>query len=288
MHIVNDAHTKLILFGEHSAIYGYPAMGVRLPWKVTATLAPSSQIHSDPLSKKMLQLFPQLAKKPVSFSSKGDVPMGIGLGSSAALCVALTRCLLTYLEMPTDSLTTWKYAHELEKNFHLTPSGIDTGLSIFGNSFFLKKEAELPECKQLNSKLHLVMGALPRQSDTKTLIANLKKQKESSSEIELLIQKLGSIATHAIESSDPLGKLATEAHQCLNSLGLSTTQLNKLINQGLKLGATGGKLSGAGGGGAYFFLVESFSQAESLAFELNLYAQKEGIEQQLTPRAFSS
>ncbi|MFW6312973.1 MAG: hypothetical protein ACOC2N_03730, partial [Spirochaetota bacterium] len=49
-----------------------------------------------------------------------------------------------------------------------------------------------------------------------------------------------------------LGRLADEAHTILASLGLSTDELDRALDSLRNAGATGAKLSGAGGGGAFF------------------------------------
>ena len=298
MHIVNEAHSKLILFGEHAAVYGYSAIGLGLPWKVKVSLMPSDKmqwslpqiapqhrVKLDALLQRLLQLFPSLS---VALSIESDLPIGVGLGSSGSLCVALTQCLFTYLEMDKNTLCIWKTAHELEKVFHATPSGIDTGLSLHKKLCSFKKGSEeLPECQFLtHTSLHLVIGALPRESDTKSLVANLRNQKENNRKVEILIGELGRLADQAIQEIQKpaqLGKLATEAHLHLNALGLSTHTLNALLDYAISQGALGGKLSGAGGGGAYYLITESAASAEILANDIKNFALAHNIKHLLTP-----
>jgi mevalonate kinase len=53
------------------------------------------------------------------------------------------------------------------------------------------------------------------------------------------------------DSAVRLGRLAHDAQEVLHDLGLSTALLDALLKIGMGAGACGGKLSGAGGGGAF-------------------------------------
>jgi len=319
MRSVGQAYTELILFGEHAAVYGYPAIGLGLPWTVTVSLSPAEEMrwitpelapkHTSKLEDLLQQLpvvFPEIsAEPPVEISVDAGAPIGIGFGSSGALCVALTRSLFSYLDMEQKYETEkdklyaiWKYSHELEKIFHNTPSGVDTALSTYGKlSYFEGVEGELPKCHVLkDSKIHLVIGALPRESDTGNLVSNLRIQKEQNKNFEILIKQLGDIAAEAIQYfinppsnlAFELGRLANEAQQYLVALGLSSPSLDYILKWGSSCGAVGGKLSGAGGGGAYFLIAESEPHAQEIALELQSFAIRNEIHHIVPPTSIYS
>ena len=59
-----------------------------------------------------------------------------------------------------------------------------------------------------------------------------------------------------------IGRMADRAQQLLRSAGLSTPELDDLLSYGRAAGALGGKLSGAGGGGAFYLIYESGEKAK--------------------------
>lgn len=313
MHTLGQAKTKLILFGEHAAVYGFPAVGLSLPWRVCVEISPSdkNKWNTLPLDIKhtgkletllhtLPKIFPKLnSKGPFEITVKSDAPIGIGFGSSGALCTALARCFCLALELNTQhsdnipQLSLWHYAHELEKVFHLTPSGIDTGISIYETlCSFEKSNGPLPSCHQLTSiNLPLIIGALPRQADTASIISALKERIEKKPSYHDHICKLGHLSSEAISAlkktnENPLeflGNLATEAQKHLETLGLSTPELSRLIEYGISCGAMGGKLSGAGCGGAYFLLAKTHLEAQQITTQMRHFAEKNQINHALLP-----
>lgn len=59
---------------------------------------------------------------------------------------------------------------------------------------------------------------------------------------------------HEPEMAPWLGQQASRAHQVLRTMGLSTPTLDQVLALGCRAGASGGKLSGAGGGGAFYLV----------------------------------
>jgi mevalonate kinase len=210
---------------------------------------------------------------------EATVPPAVGFGSSAAVCTALAKALLPALSPQTPSPhEVWRLAHELEVFFHGSPSGIDTGIANLGGiQAFTFEGGGLPRARSLTSPdLYLLVGAVPRHDDTKHLVARVKAAHESGAKpVRCALDRLGSIAEEAIEllgHTDSarvvqrLGGLAEEAHGRLSELDLSNRDLESVLSAGRQAGAVGGKLSGAGGGGAFYLLVadeEVLARAEA-------------------------
>ena len=83
------------------------------------------------------------------------------------------------------------------------------------------------------------------------------------------IAELGRLSEAAIAEIDArkpdarrLGSLASKAQEALSALGLSTAETDRVLAAGRQAGARGGKLSGAGGGGAWFLLFDDAEGAE--------------------------
>jgi mevalonate kinase len=204
---------KLILFGEHAAVYGYPAVGVSLPCRTTLTFesaegescpsGPALTAPGAPLfvpgkvltpgeSAEDRELFLNLLHDlsfdsiPDFFRPEGvwrrvsDVPLAGGFGSSAAFCVAISRIVLgrTGEQYCGD---VHRLANALEHRFHGTPSGIDTGMACdTGSAVWRSSPSGLPGRQELAIPAwHVIYGALPRTSSTAATVGDLKRRIKS-------------------------------------------------------------------------------------------------------------
>jgi mevalonate kinase len=279
--------SKLLLFGEHAAVYGYPAVGVALPDGVRLHVRPGSgrwifpdlpDVYAGILARLLehaeavlsRRFDPQRVKQlRGEMRVEATVPPAVGFGSSAAVCTAIARALLPALSAtPPDDMEVWELSHALEVFFHGSPSGIDTGIANLGGiQAFSFEGPGLPRATSLTSPdLFLLVGAVPRESDTKHLVARVRAARDADAPgVRGHLEALGSIAERAIELlgavDSPevvpkLGELAGKAQERLRGLELSNDNLEAVLQAGRGAGASGGKLSGAGGGGAFFLVVE--------------------------------
>ncbi len=280
---------KLLLFGEHSAVFGYPAVGTALQRGLHLSVAPASHMTltmagstapADSATDTGLRRFgaflaervPHLPPSHVEITS--DLPISSGFGSSAALCTALARWSLEAEahERPTAPGRerrgeVWRRAHELETFFHGTPSGIDTGLAALGGvqAFHFPAVAggALPAATALSDPLPpMVVGSVPRNRSTRELVAMVRRRhEEDEPATTAILTALGELAEEAIVhlsgtggSPKILGKLAATAQARLTELEVSSTVIERILRAGNMAGAVGGKLSGAGDGGAFYLV----------------------------------
>jgi mevalonate kinase len=297
-------HAKLLLFGEHAAVHGHPAVGLSLSGTTVAELVlerlpgwrlagrrPADRGGEDALLLRMLGLLHGLARGPGSGGGTArflsDIPPGLGFGSSAALCAAAAAALGAGRVEPARL---WAWAHEAERLFHGTPSGIDTGLALLdGLYLFQPRPPGLPSARRLAGlPLDLVVGAVPRHGDTGALVRGLSERVAGGDRRAAgSLRELGRIASRAADLLEgpgapeerlaALGELASAAQALLAGQGLSTAELDGLLQEGLSGGALGGKLSGAGGGGAFFLVCPRADSAERIAARLRAAAGKAGL-----------
>ena len=302
---IGRASAKLILFGEHAAVHGHMAVGVSLPegtmvrlsgkatrtWTLLNIAAEDSTTILAVLAR-MEELLPALASQGRCLVQvESNVARGAGFGSSAALCSALARAALAHAGQdgpPSGLDREWGLAHDAERLFHGTPSGIDTGLSLMDGMFaFRPRPPLLPDREPLSGQpLHLVVAAVPRDKACGALVASLGERVRSGERGACeSVQALGDLAAAAREavcggtpdSAARIAGLADRAMENLRRLGLSTPWLDRLLAAGRSEGALGGKLSGAGGGGAFFLVVKDPEIAGAVAARLMGEARQAGI-----------
>lgn len=279
---VGSGHGKLLLFGEHAAVYGHPALGVRLAQTLEVRVEPGSGSWipagvpteaSEPIIRAATRAaeLTGFAAGPRATGGRievsGDLPTGLGFGSSAAFCLGLLRAMGAGTDALTTELEQWEAAHELERFFHGTPSGIDTGLAVYpGASELFPNPPGLPRREPVRlPPLRLLVGALPRPVGTGELVAGVRRMREERpEETNSRLERLGSLSRMAARAEDHvrIAALAREAHEILSLLGLSTPGLDAAILGAQAHGGLGGKLSGAGGGGAFFVVLGDQADAE--------------------------
>jgi mevalonate kinase len=310
MESVGEGSGKLILFGEHAAVFGFPAIGISLPeqtrvafhgphqvsWELTSVAGQDRDIVRS-LLDRLETILPELASSEArAVRVESSVPRGMGFGSSAALCTALARAALAHVsrgQAEPDLLRAWQLAHELERNFHGTPSGVDTGLSLLpGLTAFKPRPPSLPAWEHLDyMPFWLVVGALLRPASSAALIRGIGERIGSGDRTAHdALSSLGRIAADAKQAftskapATDIGQLADRAMTTLCSLGLSLPALDLLLDKGRTSGALGGKLSGAGGGGAFFLVCADERTAVEVARSVEWAGRFKSISFAVAPR----
>lgn len=223
-----------------------------------------------------------------------SIPPGQGFGSSAALCASLALitahtvlqasgrgnkpscCSGTHhidaAQLDDERrLLVWKLAHEGEKLVHGTPSGIDTGAVLHKglNAFYDFNNAlpALVPCKLLGG--WLVWGYIPRALPARVCIEKVAQARASSAYRELMhiAQQSFELVTSPYRNADvieTIGSFAERATHCFEDLDLNPRKMADLSALAKQEGALGGKLSGAGMGGAFWFVLRTKDDAQRL------------------------
>ena len=144
-----SAPGKIHLLGEHAVVYGKPALLAVVNLRVTVTLTPSpSVIASDRRERgnlyfsKLKKIVEPIVKKvlkiktipPYQLTISSQLPLGSGLGSSAAISAAYIGALLLHLKTKWDLNLINELTFEAEKTFHGNPSGGDNTTVVFGGT----------------------------------------------------------------------------------------------------------------------------------------------------------
>lgn len=129
---VGKAHSKIILMGEHSVVYGYPAISLPLNHiEVTCRVFPSERAWTlyaeDTLSMAVFACLEHLGRQGAKIRCQVEsmVPEKRGMGSSAAVSIAAIRAVFDYFEEEIDDQTLEILANRAEMIAHMNPSGLD-------------------------------------------------------------------------------------------------------------------------------------------------------------------
>ena len=283
---IGRGYGKILLFGEHAAVYGHPAIGLSLPLFTEVSIGEQNQepdaLLLSPAQKETVnRVIDQIADRlglaneanESDYSISTNIPIGSGLGSSATLSAAVARALAEdYLDEYSPDLL-WTAANEGEKLFHGTPSGIDTGLALFNSLIhFSSRQGELPgrELLEGSASARILVASAPRNGTTSKLVSTIRKRVETGdAAVKKTLENLGRYSSEAASllsaanrfDAGAIGRLADLAHKTLSSLNLSTSSIDEFLAYGRMHGAAGGKLSGAGGGGACYLLFADSDSA---------------------------
>lgn len=255
MSALGRAHGKLILVGEHAVVYGHPAIAfaVDLETRVTVEVGGSdldSEADDEPLRRAIAQTF----GPGHSVTIRGELPVGRGMGSSAALSVALIRARNKLRGQKASAREVFEDALELERIFHHHPSGLDVAVSVRGGSLrYVKGEKPLPLPPPAGRIVVLDTGVV---SNTAALVQGVMSRRPW---VDSALNRIGALVDEAaavLKAPAALGALMNENHALLREIGVSTPELDALVTLATDAGAYGAKLSGAGGGGVAIALVD--------------------------------
>lgn len=261
-----SGHGKVIVLGEHAVVHGQPAIAMALAQEVRAIVrleAAGSPKELRPAVEAAAAAVGGFEGATLAVEVEGELPIAVGLGSSAALAVALVRALADLRGQSLDALEVSRAANEVERVFHGTPSGIDAttatreGLLCFEIGPPVRFDEVRPP-----SRPSIVVALSGTRHHTGKTVGGLRSRAEAAPEVyQPVFRAIGDLVRSgrtALESGDwpRLGGLMSMNHELLRACGVSTTELDRLVADAVECGALGAKLTGAGGGGAAIALAD--------------------------------
>lgn len=286
------AHSKLILIGEHAAVYGKPAIAVPFPLEVAAViedrdgeimLACTHYTGSIDEAPAQLQGIASCIKETLEFLEqplegllihlKSEIPIGRGLGSSAAIAIAIVRGLFSFYKKPLAQNKLMDLVHRAEVYAHGNPSGIDMVAASSDFPILFEKEKGAAPLL-VHTPFHLAVADSGEVSDTLSAVKGVKeKYRLEPINMKGTVERIGELAVlakAALANGDIplLGRLLDENHKGLQAMGVSNEWLDRLVEASKNEGALGAKLTGGGRGGCMIALARSPEHAEQIAKKL--------------------
>ncbi|HWE23107.1 MAG TPA: mevalonate kinase, partial [Myxococcales bacterium] len=202
---------------------------------------------------------------------RSELPLGGGLGSSAALGVALARAFSQLARRDCPPERAERLALELERVFHGAPSGVDPAICA-RSGVILFRRGDPPRIDRVcpRAPLHLAVAFTGVSRGTRSTVLPLSARRAERPDLyDPMLQFLGDLAqggAEALERGDlqDLGVRFDAAHGVLAAVGVSCPELEDAVAVLRRAGALGAKLTGAGGGGAAIALAREGEHAEAL------------------------
>ena len=201
----------------------------------------------------------------VEIHHDGDLPARSGLGSSSAFTVGLLHALYGLRgQMTSKEVLASEAIHIEQKIIGENVGSQDQIAAAYGG--FNKINFNVDETfnitpiiippsrkKELSSHLLLFFTGFSRIADgiAKSKIENFKNREKELRLMQEMVDESISILGNTVTSIDEFGKLLHESWKYKRSLSsqVSNLQIDRIYDVGMKAGASGGKILGAGGGG---------------------------------------
>lgn len=261
---------KVILLGEHGVVYGRGALAAPLSRGVRAHAVPARSctlklpaLLQGPARRLLTRAFERAAdatgRPKVAVTVESDLPISMGLGSSAALSVACAKLLLQAAGGSTHVKQVVAVALEMEREFHGTPSGLDHTTSAQAELIYFRRKPSgvgatfrgVPSPRPLKLLIALVGKRAPTHQTVASLKARLELWPQRYGRSFDEMGRLADEGARAISSGDfdALGDMMNLNHGLLSGLQLSSPSIDEMVHKLRRMGALGAKLTGAGGDG---------------------------------------
>ena len=278
---------KVILLGEHSVVYGHPAVALPLhDLRMRATAVPvpgpsrlCSLDYRGPIDRSgprfacVARAFDKAREfsgrlgQSFEITTRSDFPHARGLGSSAAASGAVIRAVLDACRRDASADELFALTQMAERVAHGNPSGLDAAATSSSSPIRFQGGRMRPVSQRI-AHAHLVIADSGVQGSTREAVSGLRRRYEQDAEgMGPLIDGLGALARTAITAlhdgdAPALGEAMNRAHTVLTGLDLSLPVLDRLVGAARRAGALGAKLTGGGLGGCVIALTGSEGAAD--------------------------
>lgn len=266
---------KIILLGEHAVVYGRPALAAGIGRGLAVELrhgrgpcveSDRAELIDDPRARAALAAAAAVAgldPRELVARVASELPPGMGLGSSAALSVALLRACVAAADATLRRDEELDAGRRIESVFHGTPSGVDPAAAALGLGCFRFVRGEPPQVTPVRPAtplgLVVVFGATPRS--TGTAVGGLRERWLADRiRYERLFDAVGAVAEEGVRAvtagdAPALGRALDRNQALLETLGVSSPEVEATVAAARAAGALGAKLTGGGAGGAVIALA---------------------------------
>jgi len=306
--VTSSAPGKVYLFGEHAVVYGEPAVPCAIERRARVTAEEIDEglvVHAEDLKldgftveymneggghpavdaeEPLLQAATSYVNEAVAqvrdaaddpeagfeIWIESDIPLGAGLGSSAAVaCAAIDAgCRELGIDLAPAEIADRAYQVEAAVQDG-EASRADTFCSAMGGAV----RVEGDDCRRVSGvgNLPFVVGYDGGAGETGKLVAGVRELREEYGFAADTVEAIGDLVREGetvlgTGDTERLGELMNFNHGLLAALGVSSRSLDTMVWAARDAGAVGAKLTGAGGGGCVVALDESDAALTALKY----------------------
>jgi D-glycero-alpha-D-manno-heptose-7-phosphate kinase len=212
-----------------------------------------------------------IAETNFRLSTFVDAPAGSGLGTSSTLVVAIVGAFTEMLKLPFGEYDIAQYAYEIErKDLGLAGGRQDQYAATFGGVNFMEFFADdkvivnplrIKQQYLFELENNLLLYYTSKTRESAKIIEqqqkNVESKKETSIEAMHQLKQQAQVMKEALLKGklNAIGEILDFGHQQKRKMaeGISTELMDDIYATAKTAGATGGKISGAGGGGFMIF-----------------------------------
>ena len=280
---IGKSHSKIILIGEHSVVYGYPAIAIplkKIEIECVIEEAKSNFFYdeTDTLSVAIFTALKYLKKEnaKIKYKITSQIPQKRGMGSSAAVSIAAIRAIFNYFRENLEDELLEKLVNTAEIVAHKTPSGLDAKTCLSDKAIRFVKNKGFSYI-DLNLDVYLVIADTGIYGNTGEAIQNVKNL---GSKAELSLKKLGRLTDEMTriltgnsenkeekirrEKISKIGEIMTAANTELGKLNITIEKTELFVKTAIENGSAGAKISGGGLGGCVIALAENLEIMEKV------------------------
>lgn len=302
MRVVSSAPGKIIIGGEHFVVYGSQAvagaiflrarveaeenkegivsissenMRISATWRGEKLLRESSTgaaSRLSPLHELARVVLERHGGSGLNLKIRSEIPRGAGLGSSAAISVATAFSASRALGHDPSLREVTELASVAEQLLHFRPSGIDLAVATQGGMIVFKQGETHGRIQPGEPPFFLLIdsGTPRRTGEMVKRVAGLRERYPSIfNKLQEAVSEIVDEVVSALRRGElgRVGELMCMNHAILRAIGVSTPRLDALVEDAMRAGALGAKLTGGGGGGCVIALVKR-EDAEHVSKEL--------------------
>jgi galactokinase len=242
---------RINIIGEHTDYLGGLALPFASGHRLVLTATQAEETSGD---QTVVDLWRAAGGWPATLAIESTIPIGAGMSSSAALCLAIVLCA----QGSQDALAACKEAQRIEHQVLKTPCGLLDQMAMMMSA---KGHAVLIDFSTMDHKPFLI----PNDWMFKLVDSGIRRQLSetefgASSDPHMLSQHVTQenlrVRQALDASSFELGTLLNASHASLQSIGVSTPEIDDLVAHLQSTpGVLGARMMGGGFGGMILVAV---------------------------------